>query len=111
MNRRHSLSGRRNFQRLYRQGNSWKQDTLKIRYILDPVDHSQFAIAIPRACGNAVVRNRLRRVYREAIRLSMSQWPPGQYHLRLDHPVVARQFKDIVSLLARFRESLAGQNA
>ena len=76
--------------------------------MLDSMDYSQFAIAIPRACGNAVVRNRLRRVYREVIRLSISQWPPGQYHLRLGHPVVARQFEDIVPLLARFRDSLAG---
>lgn len=76
--------------------------------MLDSLDHTQFAIAIPRACGNAVVRNRLRRVYREVIRLSIGQWPSGQYHLRLSHPVAARRFDDIVLLLARFRESLAG---
>ena len=66
-----------------------------------------FAIAVPRSCGNAVVRNRIRRVLREAIRLSVASWPAGLYHLRYGGEPEAVGLDAAASTLARFRDSLA----
>jgi ribonuclease P protein component len=106
LDRRYSLSGRRSFQRLFRQGKIWSEGNLRIRYLLEPVTTPQFAIAVPRSCGNAVVRNRIRRVLREAIRLSVASWPVGFYHLHYSGEPQAMAFETAASTLDRFKSTL-----
>jgi len=106
LDRRSSLSGRRSFQRLFRQGRTWSEGNLRIRYLLEPVTTPRFAIAVPRSCGNAVVRNRIRRVLREAIRLSVARWPSGSYHLRFDGEPGKVALQAAAAALDRFRCSL-----
>jgi len=85
---------------------TWSEGNLRIRYLLEPVTTPMFAIAVPRSCGNAVVRNRIRRVFREAIRLSVTSWPAGLYHLRYGGEPQAVAFEAAASTLNRFRDSL-----
>ncbi len=101
------MRGRRQFQKLYSQGKSWKGRGLRIRYLLEPVENAIYAIATPRALGNAVHRNRIRRVFREAIRQSLDSWPSGSYHIRI-FSIVGRPTRAAASeLLERFTRTLS----
>jgi ribonuclease P protein component len=51
--------------------------------------YPQFGYAIGKHCGNAVVRNRLRRRMRESARAVAATLPRGTYLLRIE-PVAAR---------------------
>jgi len=62
-------------------------------------DGRAFAIAVPKRIGNAVRRNRLRRVLIEWIRLNMAMFPDGRHYLL----VVRDSTADEGALLAELR--------
>ncbi len=68
-----------------------------VRATFVPVDESvtglypQVGYAIGRNCGNAVVRNSLRRRMRVAVRVAAPDLPRGAYLLRVDRAAAASQ--------------------
>lgn len=106
MNRRYSLQGRGLFARLYQQGRLWSGAGLKIRYLQLPTATPLFAISAPRAYGNAVARNRARRVLREVVRHQLQGWPQGLYHLRIGKADRAMTHSAAKELIASFRSAL-----
>jgi len=66
--RRHRLSRSRDFDAVYRQGRSVSTRLLTLHWFAredDPLGSARVGLAIPRAVGTAVVRNRLKRQLRE----------------------------------------------
>jgi len=61
---------------------------------------------VPKACGNAVVRNRIRRVWREAISQVAPDLPAGDYHIMIRNPVVTASFAAAHKALASFQTSV-----
>jgi len=62
--RRHRISRRSEFAGLYAQGKSASFKNLKIRYLPADDGEVRFAFVLNRKTGNAVRRNRLRRIMR-----------------------------------------------
>lgn len=108
MNRRYSLHGRGQFARLYQQGRLWSGAGLKIRYLQLSTATPRFAISAPRAYGNAVARNRARRVLREVVRHQLQGWPEGLYHLRIGKAERSMTHKSATELISLFRSTLDG---
>jgi ribonuclease P protein component len=66
--RRHRLSRSRDFDAVYRQGRSVSTRSLTLHWFAredDPDGAARVGLAIPRAVGTAVARNRLKRQLRE----------------------------------------------
>lgn len=68
MQRRHRLTGDKRYSQIHRQGRSAANRLLVIRYLANGLEHSRFGFMVSKRVGNAVVRNKVRRRLREAVR-------------------------------------------
>lgn len=88
MERRHRLSRSRDFDAVYRQGRSVSTRSLTLHWFAREEDAdgtARVGLAIPRAVGSAVVRNRLKRQLRAAWAEIGGEAPSG-----CDYVLVAR---------------------
>ena len=88
MERRQRLSRSRDFDAVYRQGRSVSTRSLTLHWFAredEPDGVARIGLAIPRAVGTAVARNRLKRQLREAWSTVADEAPTGR-----DYVLVAR---------------------
>jgi ribonuclease P protein component len=76
--RRNRLSRSRDFDAVYRHGRSVSTRFLTLYWFQrdEPVGSPRLGFAVPKAVGNAVVRNRIKRQLREIVRLKLESKPP-----------------------------------
>lgn len=70
MQRRSRLTGSKRFSQLHQQGLSMANRLLVIRVLPNGLDRSRFGFLVSKRIGNAVVRNKVKRRLREAVRLT-----------------------------------------
>ena len=68
---------RADFDAVYRNGKRRSSSHLTVFLKANDLPHSRFGFSIKRTLGGAVVRNRIRRRVREAIRLHREEISPG----------------------------------
>jgi ribonuclease P protein component len=86
--RRHRLSRSRDFDAVYRQGRSTSTRFL-ILYWFDREDDPgdpRLGLAVPRAAGNAVARNRIKRQLRELWHARLERVPTGRDYVLIAKP-------------------------
>ena len=70
MQRRFRLTGTKRFSQIHRKGRSVANNLLVLRLLSNGLEESRFGFMISKRVGNAVVRNRVKRRLREAVRLN-----------------------------------------
>ncbi|HVX14799.1 MAG TPA: ribonuclease P protein component [Pirellulales bacterium] len=73
----HRLHSGRDFQRVYKRRNVVSDSLLIVYSCESDLDHPRIGLSVSRKVGNAVVRNRWKRLLREAFRLRRADLPPG----------------------------------
>jgi ribonuclease P protein component len=108
MHRRHRLVHSGRFQQVYREGRSWVHPLLVLRALGNDLPHSRFGFVVGKRVGKAVLRNRVKRLMREAMRLRIGQVPPGlDIVLTARAPVARATFREIGSALDSLLAHLA----
>ena len=97
----------RQFEPVYRARNVLVGQYVVIYVLPNEGEHSRLGVSVSRKVGNAVCRNRIKRIFREAFRLSKNEMPGG-----LDIIMIPRRGKsdwpmkevkaELVRLLAEF---------
>jgi ribonuclease P protein component len=90
--RRQRLSRSRDFDAVYRQGRSVSTRSLTLHWFAredDPEGVSRIGLAVPRAIGTAVARNRLKRRLREAWGALAAEAPRGRDYVLVARPGLA----------------------
>jgi ribonuclease P protein component len=96
MNRRHRLAHSEEFQRVRRQGRSWSHPLFVLLALRNDLACTRFGFLVSRRIGKAVVRNRVRRRLREAVRLRLSHIALGwDIVLIARMPIVQADWKGI----------------
>ena len=75
MKREQRLTQRGQFSKVYSEGKSWANELLVMKALPNGLEQSRFGFSVSRRVGKAVVRNRVRRVLRECVRLT--PYKPG----------------------------------
>jgi ribonuclease P protein component len=91
VNRRHRLSRSRDFDAVYRQGRSVSTRFLVLYWFVreDGADAARLGLAVPKAVGTAVVRNRIKRRLRELFRERSSELPQDHDYVLVVRPGLA----------------------
>ena len=88
MQRRHRLSRSRDFDAVYRQGRSVSTRFLVLYWFGRDDDDGdpRLGLAVPKATGNAVARNRIKRQLRELWRTRLERIPSGRDYVLIAKP-------------------------
>ena len=88
MNKRNRLSRSRDFDAVYRQGRSTSTRFLVLYWFEreDDPGEPRLGLAVPRAAGNAVARNKIKRQLREAWRARLEGIPRGRDYVLIAKP-------------------------
>ena len=92
MQRRNRLSRSRDFDTVYRRGQSVSSRYLVLHWFPrddDADDAPRLGLAVPRAVGTAVVRNRVKRLLREAWKELLPTVPAGHDYVLAARPGLA----------------------
>ena len=91
MQRRHRLSRSRDFDAVYRHGRSVSTRFLVLYWFAreDDGEGPRLGLAVPKAVGPAVVRNRMKRRLRETFRTRLPELPQDQDYVLVVRPGLA----------------------
>ena len=93
MNRRHRLSRSRDFDTVYRQGRSVSTRFLVLYWFTrseeDDAEGPRLGLAVPKAVGTAVTRNRIKRRLREVFRTRSDELPQENDYVLVARPGLA----------------------
>jgi ribonuclease P protein component len=90
VNRRYRLSRSRDFDAVYRHGRSVSTRFLVLySFARDELDGPRLGLAVPKATGSAVVRNRIKRRLREIWRARVGELPQGHDYVLVVRPGLA----------------------
>jgi ribonuclease P protein component len=90
--RRHRLSRSKDFDAVYRHGTSASTRYLTLHWFPrddDPDGAPRLGLAVPKSVGAAVVRNRVKRLLREAWRTHVPEIPAGRDYVLVARPGLA----------------------
>jgi ribonuclease P protein component len=106
--RRHRLSRSKDFDAVYRHGTSASTRYLTLHWFPRDEDADgdpRLGLAVPKAVGSAVIRNRVKRLLREAWRDLLDDVPPGKDYVLVARPGLAEPAE------SRGRDWVAGEIA
>ena len=92
------LRRRPEFLAIRREGGTQSGTQLKLNWRKEPRKSRRMAIVVPKACGNAVVRNRIKRWVREGWRNLQEELAPGSDSVWIARPSAGKAGSEILRL-------------
>ncbi len=95
------------FERVFRLRCTAGDDRLVVFACPNDLPHARLGLSVSRRMGKAVVRNRWKRIIREAFRLSRLQLPAGVDLVVVPKPTAEPRLAEVMESLARLSRRLA----
>jgi ribonuclease P protein component len=70
------LSGKKEISLLFATGNIWRNSFIKVVFKENSLQHDRIAVIVSKHNGNAVERNRTKRIFKELFRTHKRRCPP-----------------------------------
>lgn len=110
MNKIESLKNNREFRRVYDKGRSLSNKYLVIFFIKNGLEYNRVGFSVTKKIGNAVIRNRVKRLIKEAFRLNSEGINQGYdiiflSRIRCNQATYVDVEKSILNLLKRSKLS------
>ena len=105
--REYRVRGRADIARIFDSGRRASDGVLTLFAAPNGLDHSRAAFGVSKRHGNAVRRNRVRRVCREAFRLSRDELPAGWDFMIVPRPGGNAAMEDLRASLGRLAARVA----
>jgi ribonuclease P protein component len=86
------------FERLRREGHTYRQPFIILSLAANTLGHNRYGFITGRRIGNAVVRNRVRRRLREVVRQQHPQLAPGFDIVIIARPLIVDQTYTAIQL-------------
>jgi ribonuclease P protein component len=93
------LRSGRDFQRVYQRRAVVSNDVLAVHSCENELGHPRIGLSVSRKVGNAVVRNRWKRLLREAFRLQRTELPMGVDLVVSPRPGVSPELTTVIDSL------------
>jgi ribonuclease P protein component len=107
----HRIRRAGDFQRAFRRRSSVADAWIVVYGYPNGLPHPRLGISASRRVGGAVIRNRWKRLLREAFRLTREQLPEGMDLIVLPRPNVEPELKSLVESLPELASRLARKMA
>jgi ribonuclease P protein component len=100
MQRRLRLRQSSDFLRLRQEGMVKRHPTVMMSYRPNSLEQNRYGFITAKTLGNAVIRNRVRRLLREAVRLQHPLWQQGYDLVFIARPsIVGQPFQEIQRII------------
>lgn len=87
MSRKWALTTRAQYLAVYKMGKSWGDELIWLKVLPNGLELNRYGFSITKSLGNAVIRNRMRRLLREVVRLKSLK--PGWDVVFVPRPIAA----------------------
>jgi ribonuclease P protein component len=71
MTRKRALTKRAQYLTVYKSGKAWVDNLIVVKALPNGLDFSRYGLSVTKEIGKAVVRNRVRRLLREIVRVAL----------------------------------------
>jgi len=90
------------FQEVLRFGRTRRYRNFLVTYLEGGTGEAAFGFSLSRKLGGSVVRNRMRRRLKEAVRIHEDEFPPGRYVFTVRRRARESDFRELEEELVRF---------
>jgi len=102
--RQYRLSSKKDFEAVFSRGKSRADDNLVVYVLANRLGHPRLGMAVGKKLGNAVMRNRLKRLIREAFRLNRDKLPESADMVVIPRKGVRAQLSEITQSLVQLTQ-------
>ncbi|MDF9407750.1 MAG: Ribonuclease P protein component [Pelotomaculum sp. PtaB.Bin013] len=97
----------KDYKKVYNYGKSVADRYLVLFFLVNNLETSRFGFTVSKKIGNAIKRNRVRRLFKEACRLNLNRFPIGfDYVLLARNAIVGQKYQQVEESLLKLLRNI-----